>query len=156
MATRYNAHLPYNSHIPYNGVTSSAPNAPSALTAAPVSAISINLAWNDNGGSETGFYVERSPDGITFAQIAILGAGVVAYADMGLAPSTLYYYRVRAFNGSGNSGYSNVASATTPTTPVIIAPPGEYHGWKLSEEHRKKKKRKQLNTLALIAALSDW
>ena len=44
----------------------------------------------------------------------------------GLSPGTPYYYRVRAYNGNGTSGNSNVVSVTTlPPTgrPVVITNP---------------------------------
>jgi phosphodiesterase/alkaline phosphatase D-like protein len=44
----------------------------------------------------------------------------------GLSASTTYYYRVRAYNGSGTSGNSNVVSVTTlPPTgrPVVVTNP---------------------------------
>jgi uncharacterized delta-60 repeat protein len=41
----------------------------------------------------------------------------------GLNPNTKYYYRVRAVNGSGQSGYSNVISITSlPNPPIATAP----------------------------------
>ena len=49
-----------------------------------------------------------------FAQIATVGANVASYGDTGVSANKTYYYRVRAFNGAGNSPYSNVASAMTP------------------------------------------
>jgi hypothetical protein len=44
----------------------------------------------------------------------------------GLSASTIFYYRVRAYNGSGTSGNSNVVSVTTlPPTgrPIVITNP---------------------------------
>ena len=49
-----------------------------------------------------------------FAQIATVGANVTSYSNTGLSSNTSYRYRVRAYNASGNSGYSNIAKATTP------------------------------------------
>jgi hypothetical protein len=75
----------------------------------------INLAWTDNANNETGFKIERKTGaGGTYSQIATVGANVTSYNNnTGLSPSTTYYYRVRANNGSGDSAYSNEANATT-------------------------------------------
>jgi phosphodiesterase/alkaline phosphatase D-like protein len=35
------------------------------------------------------------------------------YSSTGLSANKTYYYRVRAYNVLGNSGYSNTASAKT-------------------------------------------
>jgi hypothetical protein len=102
-----------------------APTAPSNLTATAASSSQINLAWTDNASNETGFYVERSTASASgFSQIASLGANTTSYQSTGLAASTRYYYRVRAYNSAGNSAYSNTANATTqaggttaPTAP---------------------------------------
>jgi hypothetical protein len=40
-------------------------------------------------------------------------AGVTALVDNGLDRRTTYRYRVRALGAVGNSGYSNIAAATT-------------------------------------------
>lgn len=91
------------------------PNGPANLTVtAATSSSDIILNWTQNSTNEEGFRVERSVDNLSFAEIAATGINVINYLDQGLASSTSYYYRVRAFNLIGNSNYSNTASTTTP------------------------------------------
>jgi hypothetical protein len=42
------------------------------------------------------------------------------FIDSGRTPSTAYQYRIRAYNGNGNSDYSNIGSATTNVDPNCI------------------------------------
>jgi chitodextrinase len=94
------------------------PAAPSNLVATAASSSSINLAWSDNSASETGFKIERSTSPTTgFTLITSLGTNVTSYTNTGLAAATTYYYRVRAYNSAGDSGYSNTANAITQATP---------------------------------------
>jgi hypothetical protein len=88
------------------------PAAPTDLKASAVSSSQINLSWTDKANNEKGFKIERAVTG-SFVQIATVGTNKTSYSDTGLAPSMKYTYRVRAYNGAGNSGYSNEASATT-------------------------------------------
>jgi carboxypeptidase T len=92
------------------------PDAPTNLTATAVSKSQINLTWTDNATNEIGFKIERCKGSTctNFAQIATVGSNVTLYANTGLAKRTTYRYRVQAYNASGNSGYSNIAAATTP------------------------------------------
>jgi galactose oxidase-like protein/glyoxal oxidase-like protein/fibronectin type III domain protein/Kelch motif protein len=101
------------------------PAAPSNLSATTVSAGQIDLKWSDNASNEDGFKIERCQgSGCTnFAEITQVGAGVVSYSNTGLASSTSYSYRVRAFNLNGNSDYSNTASATTSAGTPAPGPP---------------------------------
>ncbi|HEX5886894.1 MAG TPA: fibronectin type III domain-containing protein [Pyrinomonadaceae bacterium] len=98
-----------------SGTPTAVPAAPSGLTATTISRSQINLSWTDNSGNESGFTIERCRNaGCTnFAQIAQVGANVTTFADTGLNKNTTFTYRVRAFNGGGNSAYSNTASART-------------------------------------------
>ena len=98
------------------------PAAPSNLAASATSTSTISLTWTDNSTNESGFKVERSPDGTTFTQVATPGAGASSYSDSGLAAETKYYYRVYAYNSAGDSAYSNVAGATTPAQTVPLPP----------------------------------
>lgn len=94
----------------------SAPSAPSGLTATAASDTQIDLSWTDNssgGGEEDNFRIERSPDGSTWSFLTDKGQGVTSHSDTGLTEGTTYHYRVRAENGMGNSGWSNTDSATT-------------------------------------------
>lgn len=78
---------------------------------------SVNLTWTDNATDETGFRIERSPDGVGFAQIGTTAANVTSYADATAIAGTAYYYRVAASNAAGNSGYSNTAGITGVAGP---------------------------------------
>lgn len=99
------------------------PGAPSGLTASAISATQITLAWVDNSSNETGFLIERQIGSGAFTQIASVAAGLTTYNDTAVSASTLYGYRVRANNTSGNSNYSNTATATTPVA-APVAPSG--------------------------------
>ena len=100
------------------------PAAPSNLQAQATSVSSIVLAWTDNSDNENTFIIERSltEDG-GFAQIGATGANGTGYEDTGLMPGTSYYYRIKAKNSNGDSGYSNIAGATTPAAVAVPAAP---------------------------------
>ncbi|HWW92231.1 MAG TPA: Ig-like domain-containing protein [Vicinamibacteria bacterium] len=102
-----------------------APTAPTNLAAAAAGTAQINLSWTNTSTSQTGVKIERSTDNVTFTQITVAGASAVSYSDTGLTASTTYFYRARATNSSGDSPYSNTASATTqsppPTAPTNLA-----------------------------------
>ena len=75
--------------------------------------VGIVLQWQDNSSDETGFKIERSPDGVTgWALIATVGAGVttltVTQNIHGVDPAVENHFRVYAYNGDGNSGYTNI------------------------------------------------
>jgi hypothetical protein len=105
----------------YFTVIKGLPTAPSGLSATAVSSSQINLAWTDNSGNDLGFKIERSTDGTNFLEINTVAG--TTFQNTGLNPGTTYYYRVRAYNALGNSGYSNVASATTQSAGSVPAAP---------------------------------
>jgi len=77
----------------------------------------LSLTWLDNSTNELGFSVERST-GTTgiFGEVSTTGPNVTAYTDLIVADATTYCYRVRAFNATAYSDYSNVACATVAQT----------------------------------------
>ena len=87
------------------------PLAPTGLTATAISGRKITLVWKDNSTNETGFKIERSTNGTTFSQIATVKVNVTSYTNSSLTSGRTYYYRVRAYSSTGNSGYSNTAQA---------------------------------------------
>lgn len=101
------------------------PAAPSNLVANAGGADRIDLGWIDNAGDEDGFAVQRCPGSASacaanpsqFVEIARTATDVDHYADSGLPPGTTHTYRVLAYNGSGNSAWSNTATATTLSAP---------------------------------------
>jgi N-acetylneuraminic acid mutarotase len=96
-------------------VCSGQPAAPSGLVATAASPQQIILAWNDNSSNELGFQIQQSPDGLAFSNITTTSSNVIAFTATNLNPGIQYYFRVCAFNGAGNSAYSNTNAATTLT-----------------------------------------
>ena len=99
------------------------PDAPTDLEAQGISPNEIRLTWKDNSDNEKGFKIERKTDSTDWNEIKTVGANVIEYTDTELTPNTKYYYRVKAYNVIGESGYSNTVEAVTkPTTSALVAP----------------------------------
>ena len=100
------------------------PSTPTGLVASAPSWDRAQLSWSTStdNGAVTAYRVERC-QGVgcsTFAQVAEVTT--TSYLDLGLAASTSYSYRVRAVDAAGNvSGYSSVASVSTPAAPPVPA-----------------------------------
>jgi fibronectin type 3 domain-containing protein len=101
------------------------PTAPANLSATATSTSQINLTWtaSTDDVAVTGYRLERCQGAgcSTFTQIATPGS--TSYNDTGLVAGASYSYRVRATDAAANlGGYSNVAGATTLSTPPANAP----------------------------------
>lgn len=95
------------------------------MSANAAGASQINLSWVDNASDERGYKVEHSTDGAAFSEIGTAAVNATGYTDSGLSVASTYWYRVRAWNASGDSGYSNTDSATTdsllpPAPPSVL------------------------------------
>jgi hypothetical protein len=75
----------------------------------------------DNSDNEIGFNLERKTENGNFVSLANLPANAELYNDSGVATSTQYTYRLRAYNNAGNSDWCQET-----TTSV-----GEKIGYKL-------------------------
>jgi fibronectin type 3 domain-containing protein len=94
------------------------PESPVNLLISGTTATTIGLVWMDASSTETGFQVDRSVDGVNYAQVALHPADSTAHTDTDLAPATTYFYRVRAFNVAGLSGPAEVSGTTLPLPPA--------------------------------------
>ena len=87
-----------------------APTAPTSLTAAAASRSQVNLSWqvaSDNLGV-AGYFIYRDSQ-----QVAQTTA--TSFSDKGLKGNTLYCYYVTAYDAAANQSIpSNTACATTP------------------------------------------
>ncbi|MEN3336174.1 MAG: hypothetical protein V7641_5539 [Blastocatellia bacterium] len=109
-----------NVGVTVNAAVGAAPPAPGGLTATVASSNQIDLHWNDVA-DEVGYTIERKSSAGTWTQIDLMGSNATSMADHNLSPGT-YAYRIRAFNASGYSAYSNQATATIGAASPPVAP----------------------------------
>lgn len=99
-----------------NGVTGVvlpvAPTLVSVAEPANFGTKSLVITWTDNSTDETGFSIERSTDGVSYAEINTPAADATSYTNSGLTAEQIYYYRMRSVRSGVYSVYSNVISAT--------------------------------------------
>ena len=99
---------------------------PSGLSATATSESRIQLSWRDNSANETGFKVERRREGSgVWVQIGTTASDTEAHTSEGLFSEAAYLHRVRAFNDTESSAYSNEASATTRASAGVAS------GWRI-------------------------
>ena len=104
----------------------SAPGAPTGLTATASGTTAINLSWSapgSTGGSAiTGYKIEVSSNGGSSWTnlVANTSNTTTTYAHTGLTAGATRHYRVSAINTNGTGTASNVANATTGQTTVTF------------------------------------
>jgi len=101
-------------------VSTAAITAPSALTATAIIPATVELNWVDNSSNEDGFRIERMEVSGSYSEIATVAANTTTYEDTVSQPAD-YKYRVRAYNSSDTSGYSNEACLTVTVVPVELS-----------------------------------
>jgi len=102
----------------------SLPIAPSGLQATAPFATQVTLRWLNNAFNAAGFKIERKTGAAgAWSQIGSTLIGWYDFVDRIAVENTTYFYRVCAYNGAGNSGYSDEVSLTTPAyRPVLRLP----------------------------------
>ena len=100
-----------------------APNAPTNLLVSQNAANAVYLSWSAPSGGQapTSYKIQRSVDNTIWSIIINTGTTTTSYTNTGLTPNVLYYYRVYATTGGGDSSSpTNTASITTWNTPSQI------------------------------------
>ena len=97
-----------------------APEPPSALTAATQSDSAISITWSAVAEAMHYKLYRSATRGGSFAQIRGNITATV-YVDRGLVADTSYYYQLESCNGNGCSGRSPTVSATTAPEPPSTA-----------------------------------
>jgi hypothetical protein len=99
---------------------------PTSLSAKPKSSTQITIGWKDNSTDETGFKIEKKTGACdsanSWAQIATKASNTTIYNVTNLTPNTSYSFRVRAYQSSSNSNYSNCVTAKTSAADTPPAP----------------------------------
>lgn len=87
---------------------------PTALRIVSNLASSVTLQWIDNSNNESGFVIERKIVGQNeYTSIDSTLANINEYEDTSVSTETNYIYRIRAYNSTSFSGYSNEVTVFT-------------------------------------------
>jgi fibronectin type 3 domain-containing protein len=98
------------------------PETPQNLTYAAVRTNQITLKWTDASSYETGFKLYfKTANGTSYSQIT-LAANTTQYILTGLSPASGYSIKVSAYNGTGESAFSNEITVMTTALQVPNAP----------------------------------
>ncbi|MBK6266512.1 fibronectin type III domain-containing protein [Marivirga sp. S37H4] len=99
------------------------PSAPSNLSLTAISNSEVEIGWQDNSNNEQRFEIYRSEVAETgpfdLAGTALLNQ--TSFTDQNLQGSTLYYYKVRAVNSTGNSETQVGLVNTLNSAPELAA-----------------------------------
>ena len=112
------------------GGDAQAPSVPAGFSAQAISSSQINLSWTastDNVGV-AGYRIYRCTGSGCIPSTQIATSTTNSYSNIGLIASTVYVYRVAAYDAAGN--VSGQSSSVTATTQVIadITPPASPTG----------------------------
>ncbi|MBI2890719.1 MAG: FG-GAP repeat protein [Nitrospirae bacterium] len=104
---------------------------PTMLAVSALTSSSVTLTWAENATNETGYCIEyRKPTyGWATASCSVAPNATSAPVS-GLTGSTRYHFRVKVFNASADSPWSNIAKATTGGgASVTVTSPNGGESW---------------------------
>jgi hypothetical protein len=96
------------------------PDVPGTPTAGSITATTLTVSWTAPTGGAASYKIERCT-GTGCSSFSELQTGIagLSYDDSGLAAATVYRYRVRATNATGDGVYATSADITTAATASI-------------------------------------
>lgn len=101
----------------YSNIVSAQPYQAPGVPANPIASEIIDkqmrISWEPATGEITGYKIEKSLDGLLYEEIIIVDNDVLNFLFTELSPSTQYWFRLKTYGPGGDSGYSNVVTATT-------------------------------------------
>ncbi len=105
------------------GATTTALSGPTDLHARVVASGWVELRWQDQATTETGFEVDRRARGVAaWTPVGAVGADVTTWVDTTAAGPADVEYQVRAVTTGGTSGPSNWIWVQVPAAPPPVAP----------------------------------
>ena len=94
--------------------------APSGVAVARGTGTALAVSWQPVAGA-SGYVIERSADGVGFADVGTIASSVTSWTDASLPVSMRYFYRVRATDESGRSAASGIVNAISRPVTVTNA-----------------------------------
>ncbi len=104
-----------------NGHIQLPPKSPSELVSNITGDNSIQLLWKDNSTDESGFIIERKSYSWYYSAIDTLGVDIHEYEDTDVKDGIGYTYRIKAYNSSGESEFSNEVSDSIASGVINLA-----------------------------------
>jgi fibronectin type 3 domain-containing protein len=98
------------------GPVATPPAAPTGLTCEAISSSQIDLSWDASTGAD-GYNIYRCNGTSCTPTTLVHTESTTSWSDTGLTSSTIYRYRITAYNEAGESDYSSIVSCTTDDNP---------------------------------------
>ena len=94
--------------------------APSGVAVSRGTGTALAVSWQAVAGA-SGYVIERSADGVGFADVGTVASSATSWTDASLPVSMRYFYRVRATDASGRSAASEIVNAISRPSAVTNA-----------------------------------